>query len=58
MKQARETLTQHVDDALVVRSKQPYGVFEEQHEGGVDHAVAQLVGVGLDTQEEARTSTF
>ena len=42
-----ERLTQQVDDALVVRGKQPYGVFEEQHERRVDHPVGQLVRVGL-----------
>lgn len=41
-------LTQHVDDAFVVRSKQPYGVFKEQHESRVDDTVGQLVGVGLE----------
>lgn len=39
--------TQHVDDPFIVSSKQPYGVFEEKHERRVDHAVGQLVGVGL-----------
>lgn len=51
-----QRLTQHVDDAFIVRSKQSYGVFEEQHEGGVDHSVGELVGVWLDTQEEETTS--
>lgn len=41
------SFTQHVDDPLVVRRKQPDGVFEQQHERRVDHAVGQLVGVGL-----------
>lgn len=29
----RARVTQQVDDPLVVSGKQPYGVFEEQHEG-------------------------
>lgn len=44
--------TQHVDDPFIVSSKQPYGVFKEQHERCVDHAVGQLVGVRL--QEDKR----
>lgn len=39
--------TQQVDDSFIVRSKEPYGVFEEQHEGRVDHSVGQLVRIGL-----------
>ena len=47
--------TQHVDHSLVVSSKQPYGVFKQQHERCVDHSVGQLVRVGLEemnTEEE------
>lgn len=40
-------VTQQVDDPLVVGGKQPYGVFEEQHERRVDHPVGQLVRAGL-----------
>lgn len=40
-------LTQHVDDSFIVGRKKANGVFEQQHEGCVDHAVGQLVGVGL-----------
>ena len=39
--------TQHVDHPLVVGSKQPYGVFKQQHECCVDHSVGQLVRVRL-----------
>lgn len=39
--------TQKVDDPFVVGSEQPYGVFEEQHEGRVYHTVGQLVRIGL-----------
>lgn len=39
--------TQQVDDAFVVSSKEPDGVFEEEHEGGVDDSVGQLVGIDL-----------
>lgn len=39
--------TQQVDDAFVISSKEPDGVFEEEHEGCVDDSVGQLVGVDL-----------
>lgn len=44
----RVRFTQHVDHSLVVSSKQPYGVFKQQHECCVDHSVGQLVRVGLE----------
>lgn len=44
---ACQPLTQQVDDALVVGSKQSDGVFEQKHEGRVDDAVRQLVGIDL-----------
>lgn len=50
--------TQHVDDPLIVGSKQPYGVLEEQHERCVDDAVGQLVGVGLDKVKGDRIRLF
>lgn len=40
-------LTKQVDDAFVVRSKEPDGVFEEEHEGCVDDSICQLVGIDL-----------
>lgn len=46
-----EQFTQHVDDAFVVSSKQPYGVFKQQHESRVYHPVGQLVGVRLKGNE-------
>lgn len=39
--------TQQVDDAFVISSKEPDGVFEEEHEGCVDDSVGQLVGIDL-----------
>lgn len=55
----RECVTQQVDDPFVVRSKQPDGVFEEQHEGRVDHPVGQLVRVGLrKTKSSGVSITF
>lgn len=47
--------TQHVDDPFIVSSKQPYGVFEQQHESCVDHPVGQLVGVGLKERKKGET---
>lgn len=47
-------LTEHVDDPFVVRRKQAYGVFKQQHEGCVDHAVGQLVGVGLKEEQRRK----
>lgn len=40
-------VTQEVDYALIVCRKQSDCVFEEEHEGCVDHAVRQLVGIDL-----------
>lgn len=40
-------LTKQVDDAFVVRSEEPDGVFEEEHEGCVDDSISQLVGIDL-----------
>lgn len=45
----RECLTQQVDDPLVVGGEQTDGVFKKQHEGSVDHAVGELIRVGLET---------
>lgn len=47
-------LTEHVDDPFVVGREQAYGVFKEQHEGGVDHSVGQLVGVGLKEEQSRK----
>lgn len=43
--------TQHVYDPFVVSSKQPYGVFKQQHESCVDHPIGQLVGVRLEEKK-------
>lgn len=45
-------VTQEVDDALVVRRKESDCVFEEEHEGCVDDAVGQFIGVDLVAEEE------
>ncbi len=50
-------LTQHVDDPFVVSSKQPYGVFKQQHEGCVDHSIGQLVGVRLKKRTKKKRKT-
>lgn len=39
--------TEQVDDAFVISSEEPDGVFEEEHEGCVDDSVSQLVGIDL-----------
>lgn len=52
--QGPEALTQHVDDPFVVRREQAYGVLKEQHEGGVDDSVGQLVGVGLKEEQRRK----
>lgn len=49
-------LTQQVDDALVVGGKQSDGVFEQEHEGRVDDAIRQLVGVDLWTTTREKQS--
>lgn len=40
-------LTEQVDDAFIVSSEEPDGVFEEQHEGCIDDSISQLVGIDL-----------
>lgn len=40
-------LTEQVDNAFVISSKEPDGVFEEEHEGGIDDSISQLVGIDL-----------
>lgn len=47
LKAACEGPTQQVDDAFVISSEEPDGVFEEEHEGCVDDSVSQLIGVNL-----------
>lgn len=44
---ARGGPTEQVDDAFVISSEEPDGVFEEEHEGCVDDSVSQLVGIDL-----------
>lgn len=43
----REGLTKQVDDAFIIGSKEPDGVFEEEHEGRIDDSISQLVGIDL-----------
>lgn len=40
-------LTKQVDDSLVISSKEPDGVFEEEHEGCIDDSISQLIGIDL-----------
>lgn len=47
-------LTKQVDNAFVVSSKEPDGVFEEEHEGCVDDSISQLVGIDLREKQSAR----
>lgn len=49
-------VTQKVDDPFIVSSKQPYGVFEEQHESRVDYSIGELVRVGLERRRETEGS--
>lgn len=42
-----EGLTKQVDNAFVISSKEPDGVFEEEHEGCIDDSISQLVGIDL-----------
>lgn len=42
-----EGLTKKVDDAFIIGSKEPDGVFKEEHEGCVDDSISQLVGIDL-----------
>lgn len=47
LKEACGGPTEQVDNAFVICSEEPDGVFEEEHEGCVDDSVRQLVGVDL-----------
>lgn len=42
-----EGLTKQVDDAFIISSEEPDGVFEEKHEGCVDDSISKLVGIDL-----------
>lgn len=46
------SVTQEVDDALVVGSKQPDCVLEEEHEGGVDHTVGEFIRIHLQKRQK------
>lgn len=46
-KESPKVLTEQVDNAFVVSSKEPDGVFEEEHEGCIDDSISQLIGVDL-----------
>lgn len=46
------SFTQEVDDALVVGRKQPDGVLEEEHEGGVDHTVGEFIRIHLQKRQK------
>lgn len=43
----RKGLTKQVDNAFIISSKEPDGVFEEQHEGCIDDSISQLIGIDL-----------
>lgn len=40
--------TEQVDDAFIIGSEEPDGVFKEEHEGCIDDSVRQLVGIDLE----------
>lgn len=42
-----EGLTKQVDDAFIISSEEPNGVFEEEHEGCIDDSISQLIGIDL-----------
>lgn len=42
-----EGLTEQVDNAFIISSKESDGVFEEEHEGCIDDSISQLVGIDL-----------
>lgn len=50
----RKGLTEQVDNAFVISSKEPDGVFEEQHEGCIDDSISQLVGIDLRESNQPR----
>lgn len=41
------SLTKQVDNSFIISSKEPDGVFEEEHEGCIDDSISQLVGIDL-----------
>lgn len=47
LKVVLESLTEQVDDAFIISSKEPDGVFEKEHEGCIDDSISQLVGIDL-----------
>lgn len=47
MKVVLEGLTKQVDNAFIISSKEPDGVFEEEHEGCIDDSISQFVGIDL-----------
>lgn len=51
----RRFLTKQVDNAFIISSEEPDGVFEEKHEGGIDDSISQLVGIDL---RESNRSSF
>lgn len=40
--------TQEVDYALIVSSKQSDRIFEQKHEGCIDHTIGQFIGIDLE----------
>lgn len=50
--------TQQVDYSLVVRCKQSDRIFEQKHEGCIDHTVCQFVGVDLEERWRCREQSF
>lgn len=49
-------LTEQVDNPFIISSKKPDGVFEEEHESGIDDPVSQLIGIDLKGKPEAFVS--
>lgn len=57
MKVVLEDLTEQVDNAFVISSKESDGVFEEEHEGCVDDSISQLVGIDLRESKQPSLHT-
>lgn len=43
----QKLFTEQVDDPFIVGSKQPDGVFKQEHEGGIDDSICELVCIYL-----------
>lgn len=43
----QKQLTEQVDDPFVVGSKQPDGIFKQEHEGGINDSIREFVRIYL-----------